>query len=80
MFSVRLRAGRMRKIFIRDAQTRLFKDGNGGWTSRSADALHFATIEAAGEEALRHTEHEMEVVLAYEACELALNPVYCARQ
>ncbi len=72
----------MKKIFIRDAQTRMFKGASGGWTTRPADALQFATIEAAGEEALRHIEREMEVVLAYQAppCELALNPVYCARR
>ncbi len=70
------------KILVRDAETRRFKGKSGVWTSEMADAVRFATIEAAGEQALNCAEQDLEVVLQYEEPPnvLALNPVYCVRQ
>ncbi len=69
------------KILLRDAETRLFEGESGAWTSEPAEALRFTTLETAGEQALADCEREVEVVLQYEdpPCEMALNPVYCAR-
>ncbi len=70
------------KILLRDAETHRFKGKKGEWTCEMVDAVRFATLEAAGEEALSFKEQDLEVVLQYEEppSALALNPIYCVRQ
>ena len=69
------------KIILRDERTQMFMTVNGEWVAESAEALELLNIEAAGKQALTHGACDVVVVLKYDEppCELALNPVYCAR-
>ena len=67
------------RIFLRNSRSRKLRAQDDSWTCSPAEAVQYASLQEAGEAAIRCGEEGLEVVLQYDqpACELALNPKYC---
>jgi hypothetical protein len=65
------------KILVRQSGSSFYLDKSGNWAVKP-DALEFPDLQTAGRAA--RPLANADVVISYEqpACELALNPVYCA--